>query len=153
MFIQHSVHITRSIDACTEALESAAHTWYPGLIGGKDTLVGIHVAGVPLRKQVDVVFGTAVKEASWTSIPFTWKATGPAVLFPEMVGTVQLAPVDPTVTRLTVNGMYSAPLGRIGQEIDRAVMHRVADATIKEITESMAQVIKGALSNAAPAPA
>ena len=78
---------------------------------------------------------------SWTEVPLTWKATFPKPLFPEMVGKVELAAVDPKATRLTVSGMYEPPLGRLGKQLDEALMHNVAQATVKELAESIARRI------------
>jgi hypothetical protein len=40
-------------------------------------------------------------------------------------------------TRLTLSGMYEPPLGKVGELVDAAVMHNVADATVRELTESI----------------
>ncbi len=69
----------------------------------------------------------------------TWKASFPERLFPTMEGKVELAPVDGLTTRLTVSGMYQPPLGRVGRQLDQAVMHSVAEATVKELAESIAE--------------
>jgi hypothetical protein len=79
-----------------------------------------------------------VKTSTWTVIPLTWKATFPEKLFPEMTGKIELSPSDPDVTRLTVSGMYQPPLGSLGRQLDQALMHNVAEATVKELAESIA---------------
>lgn len=139
MYVQHSVHIDQSVKACTEALISGAGKWFPRLGAKNVGAVGIHVAGVPVRKRVVVELGEAVKTETWTVLPVSWKATFPEKLFPEMTGRIELAPVEENVTRLTVSGMYEPPLGRIGKQLDEAVMHNVAQATAKELAESIAK--------------
>jgi hypothetical protein len=103
------------------------------------------VAGLPLRKRVTVEAGEPVKAGSWTEMPLTWKASFPEKLFPVMEGRVELAPVDGLVTRLTVSGMYDPPLGRVGRQLDEALMHRVAEATVKELAESIAERLEGGI--------
>ena len=56
-----------------------------------------------------------------------------------MTGKVELAPVDSRTTRLTVCGMYRAPLGGLGEFLDDALMHKVAEATVKDLAESIAE--------------
>jgi carbon monoxide dehydrogenase subunit G len=56
-----------------------------------------------------------------------------------MTGRIELAPVDKDVTRLTVSGMYEAPLGRVGRQLDEALMHKVAEGTVHELAESIAE--------------
>lgn len=139
MFIQHSVHIEHPVKACTDALIGGPRKWFPRLGGKNVSAVGVHIAGVPVRKRVVVELGTPVKTSTWTVIPLTWKATFPEKLFPTLDGKIELAPVDKGVTRLTVSGMYKPPLGRLGEQIDDALMHNVAEATVKELAESIAK--------------
>lgn len=138
MYIQHSVHIDHPVKACSEALMEGPPKWFPRLGGKNVTTVGVHVAGVPVRKRVTVELGEPVKTSTWTVIPLTWKATFPKQLFPVMTGKIELAPVDKEVTRLTVSGMYQPPLGKLGEQLDEALMHTVAEATVKELAESIA---------------
>ena len=101
--------------------------------------VGLRVAGLPVRKRVVVEIGEPVKTSTWAVVPLTWQATFPQKLFPVMTGKVELAPADKEVTRLTVSGMYEPPLGKLGEQLDEALMHNVAEATVKELAESIAR--------------
>jgi hypothetical protein len=139
MFTKHSVYIEQPVAACTEALLGGPPKWFLDLGGKKTSKVGLHIAGIPVRKRVELELGEPVRTATWTVIPIEWKATFPQQLFPMMTGRIELAPVDKDVTRLTVSGMYEAPLGRVGRQLDEALMHRVADATVHELAESIAE--------------
>ncbi|HEY8863658.1 MAG TPA: SRPBCC family protein [Candidatus Dormibacteraeota bacterium] len=139
MFVQHSVHIARPIEECHATLVRDPRRWFPRLGEQATYAVGPKVAGVPFRKSVRVETGKPVKIGDYTEVPITWRATSIKGLFPVMDGKIELAPVDPDVTRLTVCGMYDPPLGRFGKHIDDAVMHRVAEATVKELAESIAK--------------
>jgi carbon monoxide dehydrogenase subunit G len=139
MHVQHSVHINRPLKVCESALADAAPTWFPRLKANKRASVGVKVAGVPLRKGVTVEIGRPMKAGDWTNVPVTWKATGPKELFPQMTGRIELAPVEKGVTRLTVSGMYEPPLGKLGEQLDKAVMHNVAEKTVKDLAESIAE--------------
>jgi hypothetical protein len=146
MFIRHSVHIEHPVAACTQALMGGPRKWFPRLTGKNVGSVGIHIGGVPVRKRVVVTLGEPVKTATWMVIPLDWKATFPEQLFPKMTGRIELAPVDETVTRLTVSGMYEPPLGKVGEQLNETVMHGVADATVKELAESIAKRLDAAVS-------
>jgi hypothetical protein len=139
MYVHHSVHVEKPIDACTATLLEGPTRWFPRLAAEHDSTVGLHVAGVPVRKRVVVEMGEPVKTASWTVIPLSWKATFPRKLFPAMTGKIELAPVDGAVTRLTVSAMYEPPLGKLGRQLDDSVMHNVAEATVKELAEAIAK--------------
>ena len=53
--------------------------------------------------------------------------------------------MDKGTTRLTVSGMYSPPLGRLGQQIEETLMRGVAKATVKELAESIAKRLEGGI--------
>ena len=139
MHVQHSVHIKRPIEESASALAEAAPTWFPRLNSKSRSSVGVKVAGVPVRKRVTVTLGEPARAGDWTNVPVTWKATGPEMFFPVMNGRIELIPVEKRVTRLTVSGMYEPPLGALGERLDRALMHNVAEGTVKDLAESIAK--------------
>lgn len=146
MYITHTVHIPHPIGDCVAALARGPRTWFPGLHDESRSRVGVKLAGIPVGKRVAVELGSVIKDGSWAEVPITWKATTAGPLFPVFNGKVQLAPVDPSATRLTVSGMYKPPLGRLGMELDEAVMHNVAEATVKELAESISRHLEKATS-------
>jgi hypothetical protein len=145
VYVQHSVHVKHPVKEVSAALAEGPQKWFPRLGGKSVATVGVHVAGVPVRKRVVIELGDPVKTSTWTVIPISWKATFPKKLFPEMTGKIELAPSDREVTRLTVSGMYQPPLGKLGEQLDEAVMHNVAEATVKELAESIANRLEKGL--------
>lgn len=141
MFVQHSVHVQHPVDVCSQVLTTGPRKWFPHMSDQKTSAVGLRIAGVPLRKKVMVEVGAPVLAGQWTEIPVTWRATFPQKLFPVLVGKVELAPIDPRYTRLTVSGVYQPPLGRIGEQLNEVLMHNVAEATVRDLAESIAQRI------------
>jgi hypothetical protein len=139
VFIKHSVHVAQPVVVCTDALLGGPPKWFLHLSGNETSAVGLHIAGIPVRKSVEVELGEPVKAATWTEIPLSWKATFPRKLFPTMTGKIELTAVDKGVTRLTVSGMYEPPLGPVGRQLDEALMHKVAEATVHELAESIAK--------------
>ncbi|MGA7910983.1 MAG: hypothetical protein WB682_11555 [Candidatus Dormiibacterota bacterium] len=150
MYVEHSVHVEHPIKECSDALMEGPRKWFPRTGDKNVTKVGVHVAGVPIRKRVAVEIGEPVKTSTWAVVPLTWKATFPEKLFPEMTGKIELSPSDKDVTRLTVSGMYEPPLGSLGRQLDQALMHNVAEATVKELAESIAARLEKALRKEPP---
>ena len=144
MHIQHSVHVNRPIGECEAILAQSGSSWFPRLDAKSSASVGPRVAGIPVRKRVTVELGEPMKAGDWTNVPVTWKATGAQPLFPDMNGRIELIPVEKSVTRLNVSGMYEPPLGKLGRHLDEAVMHKVAEATVKDLAESIAKKLSGA---------
>jgi hypothetical protein len=123
-------------------LQQGGSKWFPGLSGRNVSTVGLHVAGVPLRKKVEVEIGQPVKTSTWAVVPISWKATFPEKLFPVMTGKVEVAPSSKDETRLTVSGMYEPPLGKLGEELDEALLHNIAQGTVRELAEAIAEKLK-----------
>lgn len=144
MHITYTVHLPHPIDSCVTAIAFGPQTWFPDFADGDKAAVGIDVAGIPLRKRVSVTMGSLTREGDWAEVDISWSADGLRKLFPVFHGKIQLAPVDRSVTRLSVSGMYEPPLGRLGTELDDALMHRVAQRTVKELAESIAAQLEKA---------
>jgi hypothetical protein len=132
MHVQHTVHIPRPVKDVSAALLESPSKLFP-------RSVGVHVAGIPVRKRVEIQVGEPVKTSTWAVIPISWKATSIQKLFPVMNGKLEVAPSRADETRLTVSGMYEAPLGKLGEQLDEALMHRVAEGTVRELAEGIAQ--------------
>ncbi len=68
-----------------------------------------------------------------------WEVTGlGGGLFPVLDADMMLAPAGPRSTLLTLAGAYRPPLGSLGEALDRAVLHRVASASIRNFTGRVA---------------
>ena len=126
-------------------IAAGPHVWIAHLDESGEAEVGPQIAGVALRKKVAVEVGPLVTAGDWTEIPVTWKATFIEKLFPVMTGKVELAPIDGRTTKLTVCGMYEPPFGPLGKQVDDAFMHKVAEATVADLAESIARRIDAAV--------
>jgi hypothetical protein len=61
-----------------------------------------------------------------------------------------LGPVGLEKTCMTLNGCYRPPLGRLGDGLDRAVLHRVATATIRTLLRDIADTLTEPMDVPAP---
>ena len=76
-----------------------------------------------VSKQVQVRLIGPVRRDGTTTVWLRWEATGPAGgLFPVLDADLQLRSEGLEKTRLTLNGCYRPPLGRLGSGLDRAVL-------------------------------
>ncbi len=127
----------------------------PSLSGMSEDVYGpgltrVGVAGVSKLVRVQV------RELSWTDLSaglaLRWEATGPGGgLFPVLDADLKLTP-DGEGTMLTMTGSYRPPLGSLGEALDRAVLRRVAAATIKSFVAQVAAQIVGHPDGAGSAP-
>jgi hypothetical protein len=125
-------------------LATSAGAYGPGL-----TRVGVAGVSKLVRVQARVL--------SWTDVSagmaLRWEAIGPGGgLFPVLDADLTLAPAG-AGTMLTLAGAYRPLLGPLGQALDRAILHRVAVATIRNfLVEVAAQLDDHPVPNGAGSP-
>jgi hypothetical protein len=111
-----------------------------------DGLAGVIRVGplgaVPgMSKLVRVRFGEVVTRDDSALLVLRWEATGPGGgLFPALDADITLTPAGEQATRLTLAGAYR-PLAGLGAALDRAVLHRVATATIRSLLRRVAAAL------------
>ncbi|HLK02191.1 MAG TPA: hypothetical protein VKU39_20095 [Streptosporangiaceae bacterium] len=107
-----------------------------------ERLVRVGPAGsVPgISKLVRVRFTDPVRRPGELAVGLRWEATGAAgKLFPALDADIRLIADGHAGTQLVVTGSYRPPFGMVGAEIDRRVLHGVADATIKQLLRQVAR--------------
>jgi hypothetical protein len=95
-----------------------------------------------LSKLVRVrVLAAARHEAAQTT-SLRWEATGPAgELFPVLDADLTLTAEGEDRSRIVLVGSYRPPLGRAGAAVDRAIMNRVATATLRAVLDELASLL------------
>jgi hypothetical protein len=104
--------------------------------------VGFPLDGHRVSKNVEIDIGTPVASAGKTWIPMTWRATGPTVLFPVLEAELEFASLGTELTQLSLSGRYQPPFGLVGRTVDKALLSRVAEATIKDFIDRLARAIE-----------
>jgi len=135
------------------ALDGASRGAYGDGIG---TLAHVGPVGaVPgLSKLVRVQFRELVAHDGSAVLTLRWEATGVGgALFPVLDADVTLRPAGESATRLTLAGAYRAPLGPLGAALDRALLQRVATATVASLLRRMAGALIPADGRAGAGPA
>jgi hypothetical protein len=73
------------------------------------------------------------------TLALRWEATGvTSGLFPVLDGDISVTPAGEQTTRLALAGSYRAPLGGLGTGLDKAILNRVATATIRALLRNVA---------------
>ncbi len=93
-------------------------------------------------KLVRVQFLAPVRRGATMTFPLRWEAAGHAGdLFPVLDADLILARYGDDNVQLGVSGSYRPPWGRAGAALDRALMKRVAAATIRSLLENLGRTI------------
>ena len=117
---------------------------------GEELRSRIGPRGGPIAKTVRLEVGRPHRHDGQLRIPLTWEATGTPGLFPRMDADLLLAAVGPERAHLEFRGSYQPALGPVGWVIDRALLHRVAEASVKGFVDRLAAALEQRVRERAP---
>ena len=144
MFVRYFVELPVLAADAERALLDRPHEWVPGLAGAADERGEALLAevgfgdGIRVEKKVAIEFGTPMRLSSRTVLPLTWRAAGGPGLFPSLDADLEVASLGAGTTQLSMSARYMPPMGAVGRAIDRAVLHRIAEATVKDFVDRVA---------------
>ena len=128
-------------------LSASRNTYDEGITGL--TRVGLLGSRPGLSRLVEVQFRDLVRHGDTAVLTLRWHATGAGGrLFPVLDADITLSPDGQHATVLALAGAYRPPLGAVGAGLDRAVLRRVAAATVRSFVTRVA----AAIAHPAPAP-
>lgn len=94
-----------------------------------------------LAKSISLEIGLGEIHRSGLVYPIKWTASGASALFPELNADLALSQMGPHMTSLSLDGTYEPPLGVVGRVVDRVVLGRVADATVRNWMDRLADAL------------
>jgi len=105
--------------------------------------IGMGGSEAPLvAKTVELHLEDRHASADRVVLSMSWTATGPTALFPRMDADLIIEPLGPDLTQLSFQGSYVPPLGVAGMLLDRWVLHRVAEASVKNLVDRVAKALR-----------
>jgi hypothetical protein len=147
MFARYYVELPISPEDAERALARDPRRWLPGLAARANHRGDLLLAevgfgeAVRIKRKVVVELRRPVRSESKTVFPLRWKASGPAGLFPSLDADLEIAPLGTGRTQLAMSARYVPPFGALGRVVDRAVLSRVAEATLKDFLDRVAFAI------------
>ncbi|MEA2438409.1 MAG: hypothetical protein QOF65_2965 [Thermoleophilaceae bacterium] len=147
MFARYFVELEIEPDHVRDLLLHGPDSWLPALATAAtyqgDVLLAKVGFGQEIRieRTVTVELGPPLALASKTILPLRWTPTGTSGLFPSLDADLEIARLEDARTQLAMSARYAPPLGAVGRVVDRMVMFRVAEATIKDFLDRVAQVL------------
>lgn len=94
-----------------------------------------------LAKEVRLEIGSAEIHHAGLVYPISWSATGAGILFPRLTADLTVSHVGSNQTKISLEGTYEPPLGSLGRVVDRVLLRRVADSTVKAWIDRLADAL------------
>ena len=158
MFVRYFVELPLGHEIVAERLEADPQTWLPAIAGsardrGDALLAEVGFGERPrIARRVVIETGPVARLGATTVLPLTWEASSGTALLPRLTADIEVAPIVPTRTQLAISAVYEPPLGLVGRAADRALLHRVAEATLKDFLDRVAARLAGRPEQERPAP-
>lgn len=100
--------------------------------------VGLSAAGRRLQRSAAIETGTVRADERIAMLPVRFSIDEASRLFPVMEGMLDAAWLGDNRSQLALELRYRPPLGLIGEAVDRALLHRVAETVMRGFLESAA---------------
>ena len=149
MFVRYYTHLPFPFRETERALTAVPADWLRSLAHGIQDRgealfveVGARANGYKLATRVEVDIREPVRGASRTILPLSWTAVGGRGLFPLLQGDLEVARLGPECTHLAISARYQLPLGAAGTAPDRDVLHRIAEAAVKDFLDRTAHRLR-----------
>jgi len=141
MFVRYFAELPFPLETVEEMLLRSPEGWIPGLAHhaegvGEQLLVdsGFGSAGRRAPERMVVEIREPVRLASRTILPMTWRASESDAPYPEAEADIEVASLG-QITQLSVSARYRPPAGTAGRTVDRMLLHRVVEATVKDFVD------------------
>jgi hypothetical protein len=103
-------------------------------------------ADLRIARTVEITIGPPVTFATKVSVPLAWQLAGAKALLPAMDADLEIAPLGEGACQLAMSARYEPPLRALGRALDQAVLHRVAEATVKDFLDRVGEKVHRQLS-------
>jgi hypothetical protein len=144
MYIRHDAPIDQPPHRVRQALLGPPERWLPPSVQSPLeerrylARVGFSAGRAKISKQVELALGEPEEQGRWLVIPVAWRATGPGQLFPALDGRLTVQPLRRRSSTIWMGATYRPPLGALGRELDEALLHNAAEATVRDFVEGVA---------------
>lgn len=95
-----------------------------------------------LSKTVLIRSGPPRRHGDSLIVPFCWSASDGPSLFPRLDADLEIAPFGPRQTQLVIRARYEAPGGAIGRAVDRVLLHRLAESTLRAFLNGICAIVQ-----------
>jgi hypothetical protein len=148
MLIQDFVHVALPYSEVRSQVMNDPHAILENLAvtayrDGEQLSVRIGPSGKhrTMSKEVALDVGSPYPRGDGIVFPLCWWATKAAWLFPCLDGDLEVSPLEDGTTRIALSGRYEPPLASLGRSMDRMVLHRVAESSVRSFLSNIADTL------------
>ena len=148
MFVRYYVELPLAASQVEHAMLDSPADWLSTVAGEAQrrgdhllTEIGVGPLGSRLGRRVTIQVGQPVRFPSMTSLPLVWEPVGLDGLLPRLDANLELGALGKERTQLAISARYRPPLGVVGRTVDRVLLHRVAEATVKDFLDRVGAAI------------
>lgn len=134
MFVRYFLDLDDPFERVEAALLADPSSWVPGMARAAEVGFAVN-EDRRIEKEVEISFGEPYRALTKARLPMSWKATGAKQLFPSLEADLEVAGLGASRTQISISALYYPPMGSVGRALDRALLHRVAEATIKDFLD------------------
>jgi hypothetical protein len=143
MFVRYFLDLEDPFEEVEAALLADPASWVPGMARAAGELgdrllaeVGLAVSEeLRIDQEIEISIGQSYRAPEKTRLPMSWKAAGAGRLFSSLDADVELAGMGASRTQISISAWYHPPMAPFARSLDRALLNRVAEATIKHFLD------------------
>lgn len=138
--------VARPLDDVVAVLRGGP-AWLPGYEerdGHPTAELEVEEAGRRIGRRVRVELGSVQRFAYGVTLQVGWEAEQRAALYPRLEGHLRIEQPPGSACQLRFDGRYRPPGGRLGAAADRAVLHRLAEASVRSFVVRVARRLEEA---------
>jgi hypothetical protein len=146
MFLKSYTELSVAFDEVRAALSTSPESWLDGVADAVERQgsrllvdVGLEIRGHEIGRTAWLEIGEPVATSRVISLPLSLRVRERAGLFPPLDGSLDAAWLGHGRTQLALTAQYDPPFGVLGRTVDRALLHRVAEAVARHFLESVAE--------------
>jgi hypothetical protein len=128
--------VQRGFDSLQSQLRTLADVAYRE---GEELRARVGPGAGAVAKEVRLEIGAPEIHRSGLVYPVSWSAVGAEMLFPRLNADLIVSHIGPAQTRIIMDGTYQPPLGPLGRVVDRVLLRRVAESTVKTWVDRLAE--------------
>lgn len=144
--LHHARLLPARYEAAAEVLQAGPDHWLPGFERQGDRItarLALARGGRRVGRRIEVHLGRVQRFGYGLSVRLEWQDANRPALYPRLEGHLRAERDEEGRCRLRFDAAYTPPAGALGGSVDRALLHRVAESTVRDFFDGVAERLAG----------